>query len=196
VKKSNLKVNERSIMSSSFLELIRRRRSIRRFKPNAIEPEKVELLQEAALRAPSSRGFNPWQFIFVDDSDSLERLSRAKPHGAGFLKNAPLGVVVCADSEKSDVWVEDAAIATIFIQLAAHSLGLGSCWIQIRKRMHDENRSARAYIAGLLDIPENLSVASMVAVGYPAEEKAGHGRETLETGKIFRNHHGSKRPRG
>lgn len=182
-------------MSSSFMDLIRSRRSIRRFTSEAIEPEKIELLQEAALRAPSSRGFNPWRFIFVDDSDRLERLSRAKPHGAGFLKNAPLGIVVCADSQKSDVWVEDAAIATIFIQLAAHSLGLGSCWIQIRKRMYDENRSAQAYIAGLLDIPENLSVSSMVAVGYPAEEKAGHESETLETGKIFLNHYGSKRPR-
>ena len=50
-------------------------------------------------------------------------------------KNAPLGVVVCADSSKCDVWVEDASIATIFLHLAATSMGLGSCWLQIRKRM-------------------------------------------------------------
>lgn len=181
-------------MQPSFLELIRRRRSIRRFQPKALESEAIESLKEAALRAPSSRGSNPWEFIFADDSGLLEQLSRAKPHGAGFLKNAPLGIVVCADAQKSDVWVEDAAIATIFIQLAAHNLGLGSCWIQIRKRMHDADQSAQQYIANLLGIPENLSVESMIAVGYPAEEKPAHERQHLQAEKISLNRYGNPFP--
>lgn len=181
-------------MQSAFLEMIRRRRSIRRFQSAPVEPEKIEMLKEAALRAPSSRGFNPWKFVFVTESDRLETLSRAKPHGAGFLKNAPLGVVICADSQKSDVWVEDASIATIFIQLAALSIGLGSCWIQIRRRMHDGKRSAQHYIAEQLNIPEDLAVESMVAVGYPAEEKAGHEPDTLQDDKIFLNKYGNSFP--
>jgi len=181
-------------MQSAFLELIRRRRSIRRFAPEALEPEKIELLIEAALRAPSSRGFNPWQFVFVTDPELLTSLSRAKPHGAGFLQNAPLGVVVCADPGESDVWVEDASIATIFIQLAAHSVGLGSCWIQIRERMHAEGRSAGQFIAAQLGLPKNLAVESMVAVGYPAEEKAGHDRNTLQADKIFLDRYGNRFP--
>jgi nitroreductase len=175
-----------------FIELIRQRRSIRHYTPDAIETEKIELLQEAALRAPSSRGFNPWQFIFVTDPEMLESLSRAKPHGSSFLKSAPLGIVVCADQEKSDVWVEDASITTIFIQLAAESLGLGSCWIQIRKRQHDDMQTAENYIADLLNIPADLNVESMIAIGYPAEKKNPHTRDSLQDDKIHINRFGTR----
>jgi nitroreductase len=72
-----------------FIELIRKRRSTRRFKEDQIEAEKIEMLTEAALRAPSSRGFNPWQFVFVSDRELLKKLSRAKP--APTLKNRTSG---------------------------------------------------------------------------------------------------------
>ena len=174
-----------------FMDLIAKRRSIRRYTDDEIESDKIELLKEAALRAPSSRGVNPWQFVFVTDRHLLERLSKAKPHGAGFLKDAQLGIVVCADPQKSDVWVEDASIATIFIQLAATSLGLGSCWIQIRERMHDDTESAERYIANLLDIPSNLKVGSIVAIGHPAESKQPHPKNDLQDEKIHLNRYGS-----
>jgi nitroreductase len=87
------------------------------------------------------------------------------------LKDAALAIVVCADATKSDVWVEDASIATIMIQLAAESLGLGSCWIQIRERMHDQTQTAQGYIAGFLKVPPGMMVETMVAIGYPAETK-------------------------
>ena len=80
------------------IELLRKRRSIRRFTTGVIPPEAREALVEAALRSPSSRGINPWEFILVDDPDLLGRLSIAKQHGAEFLKGAPLAIVVCADS--------------------------------------------------------------------------------------------------
>jgi nitroreductase len=173
-----------------FMDLITKRRSIRRFTANKVEEEKVELLKEAALRAPSSRGVNPWEFIFITDRDLLAKLSAAKPHGSTFLKDAPLGVVVCANPEKSDVWVEDASIATIFIELAATSLELGSCWIQIRERMHDETQTAEAYIAQLLNIPSHLKVESMIAIGYPAESKPPHTKEELQNEKVYLNQYG------
>ena len=174
------------------MDLITKRRSIRRFTADKVEAEKVELLKEAALRAPSSRGINPWEFIFITDRNLLANLSAAKPHGSTFLKDAPLGVVVCADPQKSDVWVEDASIATIFIELAAASLDLGSCWIQIRKRMHDETQSSEAYIANLLNIPSHLKVESMIAIGYPAESKPPHSREELQNEKVYLNQYGVK----
>jgi nitroreductase len=177
-----------------FIELIRKRRSTRRFKEDQIEAEKIEMLTEAALRAPSSRGFNPWQFVFVSDRELLKKLSRAKPHGSTFMTNAQLGVVVCADPEKSDVWVEDASIATIFIQLAVESLDLGSCWIQIRKRMHNDTQSAEAYIAQLLNIPSSLKVESMIAIGYPDEKKRPHTREELQDEKVYFNQYGTRKP--
>jgi nitroreductase len=164
-----------------FFELIEKRRSIRHFTSDAIE---------AALRAPSSRGSNHWEFVFVTDRALISKLSRAKPHGSAFLSNAALAIVVCADPSKSDVWVEDASIATIFIQLAAEALELGSCWIQIRKRMHSDTTTAEAYIAEALSLPKHLAVESMVAVGYPAEKKAPHKRESLQDEKVFMNRYG------
>ncbi len=177
-----------------FLDLIRQRRSIRKFTDREIEADKIDLLKEAALRSPSSMGNNPWEFVFITDRQLMRSLATAKPHGAGFLAGAKLGIVVCADPEKSTVWIEDASIATTFIQLAAESLGLGSCWIQIRERMHSDGKPAEAHIAELLDIPVNLKIESMVGIGYPAEQKAPHAREKLQDEKIFLNRYGSRLP--
>jgi nitroreductase len=86
---------------------------------------------------------------------------------------------------ESDVWVEDCSIAAIILQLAGCSLGLGSCWIQIRKRMHSTNFSSEDYIKRVLGFPENLFVESMIAFGYPDEDKEPVPKEQLEYEKIL-----------
>ncbi len=169
------------------LELLRKRRSIRTFTPEKIAPEAVEKLIEAALRSPSSRGINPWEFIVVDDPELLAGLSTAKQHGAGFLKGAPLGIVVCADSSASDVWIEDCSIAAIIIQMTALSLGLGSCWAQIRCRQHAKGGTAEAYIRDLLELPDNIVVECIVGIGHPAEIKHPVSFNTLQNNKIRKN---------
>ena len=175
-----------------FISLIEKRRSIRKFKDQPVEEEKIDSLVEAALRSPSSMSRNPWEFIVVDDRDYLVKLSQSKPHGSTFLKEAPLGIVVCGDPAKCDVWVEDCSIASIFIHLAAESLGLGSCWIQIRERMHNDEQTAGEYVSQLLHLPEHLEVESIVAVGYPDEEKPGHKKEDLPFDRVHRNAYGNK----
>lgn len=167
-----------------FISLIQKRRSIRKFLDKRVEAEKIDVLMEAALRSPSSRGFNPWEFILVTEKTLLERLSKAKSYGSAHLKNAPLGIVVCAEPDKSDVWIEDSSVATTFIQLAAESLGLGSCWLQIRERMHDDTKTAEEYISEVLNIPKKLKVLSMVAIGYPDEKKPPHSKEELQYEKM------------
>lgn len=173
-----------------FLELLSSRRSIRKFKEEPVSKEKIDLLVEAALRAPSSRSLNPWEFIVVTDKKRLAELADCKPHGASFLKEAPLGIVVLADPNRCDVWVEDSSIASIFIHLAAHSLGLGSCWIQVRKRMHADHTSAGKYVAELLEIPAGLEVESIVAVGYPESLRPGHAPESLAYNKVHQGKYG------
>lgn len=173
-----------------FLELISSRRSIRKFRDQPVEKEKVDLLVEAALRAPSSRSLNPWEFIVVSDKKLLAGLAECKPHGASFLKNAPLGIVVLADPDRCDVWIEDSSIASIFIHLAAHSLGLGSCWIQVRERMHADGTSAGRSVANLLEIPDRLEVESIVAVGYTDAALPGHGKESLLYDKVHYGKYG------
>ncbi len=175
-----------------FVELLRKRRSIRQYQARSVEQDKVDYLIEAALRSPSSRSLNPWQFVVVEDRQTLELLSRAKPHGAGFLKDAPLAIVVCADPQKCDVWVEDCSIAAILVHLAAADAGLGSCWIQIRLRQHDSGKTASAYVADLLGLDEGVEVEAIIAVGYPDEQKDGHTEDKLLFDRV-RKHPTSKK---
>ena len=172
---------------SDMIELLRKRRSIRKFTREKIHPETIELLIEALLRAPSSRGIDPWEFIVVDDPELLARLARSKEHGSQFLGNAPLGIVVCADSTKSDVWVEDCSIAAIIVQMTALSLGLGSCWVQIRKRPHDGSRTAEEYLRELLGLPEHIKVEAIIGIGHPGEKKAPIPAKDLHYDKVKRN---------
>ncbi len=169
------------------IELLRNRRSIRKFTSKKITPEAIETIIEAALRAPSSRGRNPWEFILVDDPQILDKLSTSKQHGSEFLKNAPLAIAVCADSTKSDVWVEDCSIAAIVIQLTAVSLGLGSCWAQIRDRQHGSVLTAEGYIQELLALPEHIKVECVLGIGHPDEEKLPVPAEKLQRDKIRYN---------
>jgi nitroreductase len=166
------------------IELLRNRRSIRKYEKRPIEPEKVEILKEALLRSPSSRNFEPWEFVFVDDGELLGKLARCKAHGAEFLEGAALGIVICGESEKSDVWVEDCSIASILVQMVGQSIGLGSCWIQVRNRAFDENKSSEVYIQELLDVPGHVKVESIVAFGYPAERREPVSREGLKYEKV------------
>ena len=169
------------------IELLRSRRSVRRYEKRAVGGEHIEILKEALLRCPSYRGINPWTFVFVDDPDLLLGLSKAKEHGSSFIKEAALAVVVCGDEEKSDVWVEDCSIASIVAHLTAHSLGLGSCWIQIRNRPHGRGETAEEYLRELLDLPTGLMVEAIVAIGYTAEHPSPIPKERLDYGKIVRN---------
>jgi len=173
------------------IELLRNRRSIRQYLDRAIEPETVQLLTEAILRAPSSRNIDPWEFVFVDDRDLLARLAVCKPHGASFLEHAPLGIVVCGDGDASDVWVEDCSIASILVQMAAQSLGLGSCWVQVRNRQYNDRIASEQYVQDVLGIPMPIRVESIIAVGYPAEEKPPRTRESLKSSKVHSNTFGN-----
>lgn len=169
------------------LALLRERRSIRKFQQRAVEPEKIELLTEGLLRAPTSRNLQPCQFVVVDNLQLIAELSRSKAHGTGFLQTAPLAVVIVADPARSDVWTEDSAIAAIILQLVAEDLGLKSCWGQLRLRPHNEDQSASDYVKQLLDIPAGLEVPIVIGIGYPDEEKAGHSRESLPFEKVHLN---------
>jgi len=168
-------------------DILRNRRSIRRYQTRPLQRKAIALLIEAALRSPSSRNIDPWEFIVVDDAGLLGLLSMAKPEGSEFLKDAALGVVVCADERKSDVWIEDCSIASIIIQLAAQSLGLGSCWVQIRLRRHSRSKSAEDYVRGLLGIPGYIRVESIIGIGHPGERRKPVPRERLNYKKIRHN---------
>jgi nitroreductase len=169
------------------IELLRTRRSIRKYTEQKIEPEKLEILKEAVLRSPSSKGINPWRFIFIDDLETIQKLKVCKPTGAGPLDTATLAVIFCADETVNDAWVEDCSIAAIILQLTAHSLCLSSCWIHVHYRMHSDSVSSEKYIQDLLDIPAHFRVLCAVSVGYPAKPVKGRPSEELQFEKIRTN---------
>ena len=175
------------MMDTSLLKILRKRRSIRKFTDQPVAPDHVEALVEAAVRAPTSRGFNPWEFIVVDDPQLLKSLGCAKQHGSSFIGSATLAFVIAADTTKSDAWTEDCSIAAIIIQLVAEELGLGSCWAQIRMRPHNKKVSAESYIKQLLQLPEHFAVECVIGIGHPDEEKDGHPKESLPFTQVHRN---------
>ena len=95
----------------NFSELIRLRRSTRKFTDEELTQEQVEMLLRAALMSPSSKRSNGWQIIVVDDKEMLAKLAQCKEAGAGLIAGAPLAIAVLADPLVSDVWIEDASVA-------------------------------------------------------------------------------------
>lgn len=166
------------------LEFLKTRRSIRKFQDRPVEKEKVDGIIKSVLLAPSSRSRRPWEFVVVTDKETLKDLSLCRKGSSSFLAEAPLCIVVLADKEACDVWIEDCSIAAIIAQLSAHSMGLGSCWIQVRERMKDEKVSAETYIKERLNIPDKYAVQCMIAIGYPGEEKKPYEEEMLPYNKI------------
>lgn len=156
------------------LELMRNRRSIRKFVDKPIEAEKLDSIIECALRSPSSMGRQPWKITVVQNKTLLKKLSVAKSSGGLFLEEAAVAYVVTGNPKITPIWIEDCSIVSTVIQLEAETLGLGSCWVQIRGRMHDEKVSASDYIKNLLDIDEDHEVLCAIAVGYKGEIKQGH----------------------
>ena len=166
------------------IELLRTRRSIRKYTDQKIEPEKLEILKEAILRFPSSKGINPWCFIFVDEPAIIQKLKICKPSGAGALDTAQLAVVTCADETLNDAWIEDCSIASVLLQITAQSIGLGSCWIHIRNRKYSETISSEKYVQDILNIPAHFRVLSIISVGYPAKKRDGKPFDELRFEKI------------
>ncbi len=167
-----------------FHELLRTRRSTRRYTDEEISPEDVKCIMEAALMAPSSKRSLSWEFVLVEDTAMLERLSVCKEHGAKLIAGAKLAVVVLGDPTKSDVWIEDASIAATLIQLQAEEAGLGSCWVQIRSRFDENGESAEDNVRELLNIPLPMQVLAIIALGHKGEEKTPFDLEKAAWEKV------------
>ena len=171
----------------SFSELIKQRRSMRKFTAEELTQEQVVALMKAALMAPSSKRSNPWQFVVVDDKDTLKKLSLCKEQASQFIADAALAVVVMADPLASDVWIEDASIASIYLQLQAEDMGLGSCWVQVRERVAANGLSSDEYVHDVLGIPLQFQVLSIVAIGHKGMERKPFNEEYLQWEKIHLN---------
>lgn len=148
------------------------RTSIRKFTKDAVEEDKIRLLLRAAMAAPSACNQQPWEFYVVTNPDKLKELSECSPY-AGLLEKAPLGIVACCkkDCLLPDYAQIDCSAAIENLLLEADSLGLGAVWLGIAPL---KDRMER--VQNVLGMPEHLYAFSIVACGYPAEERVQQDR--------------------
>lgn len=165
-------------------ELLLRRHSIRRYTAEPVSPEDVKTILESALLAPTSKSARPWQFVIVEDKADLERLAACKAAGTRPISSCALAVVVCADHERSDMYIEDMSIASAYMQLQATALGLGACWIQVRNRFTADGEYAEDIVRETLGIPADMVVECIVTIGHPDEERRPVDPEKLMWEKV------------
>lgn len=159
-----------------FLEVIEKRKSVRKYADRPVEREVLDAIVKVAQTAPSSRNSKSSVFMIIEDRDTIDALSLMRDYGASPLKSAQAAIVVMGDTSKTDLWVDNCAISATFIQLAVTAMDLVSCWIHVndRPRLKDEPQGARAdaYVAELLGIKDGLRPYCVVAIGYPQPENA------------------------
>lgn len=169
-----------------FDKLIAQRRSIRKFTEEQLTEDELQKLMRAALMAPSSKGTHSYEFFVVQDSDKLQALSTAKDRGGELISGAPTAIVVGAKPEVSDVWIEDASVASTMMLLQAEDMGLGACWVQIRERQDVDGNNAEENVRQIVGIPSDVSIVSIIAVGHKGMERKPQNEDKLLWEKVKR----------
>ncbi|MEI8128628.1 MAG: nitroreductase family protein [bacterium] len=163
--------------------IIFKRTSVRKYTNEKVSPEEIEMLMKAGMAAPSAKNSQPWEFVVIQDRKTLLKITEFHPYSF-MLKEAPLAIVVCADTNKEfpdlkglDYWVQDCSAATENIMLQAIEMGLGSVWLGIFPK-----ENLYKPLAKLLDVPSNIIPVSMIAVGHPDGEV--HPKNKFDPKKI------------
>jgi nitroreductase len=156
----------RDDMKEDVFEMIKSRRSIRRYKKEVPEETLIRRCMEAACYAPSAKNSQPWAFVLVKDREKILKLCKTQIYSK-FLRNAPFVVVALAEEEKSNHWLEDCACAIVLFLLEAHALGLGACWNAVYS---PESQKREDYVREVLDIPNRYRVIANVGLGFPDEK--------------------------
>lgn len=163
-----------------FYDVIQQRRSIRKFKTDAIPQEKLGRILEAGRLAPSWANKQCWRFILVEDTSMRERLNEVMNGnpGATVYEDAPITLVICADPSNSgkkdnkEYYMLDIGIVTEHIMLAICAEGLGACWV---------GRFDERPIKNLLNIPEEYRAVAVIPIGFPDEQPDPKPRKELNT---------------
>ena len=151
-------------------EAIKGRRSVRAYTNEEVSEEEVEKLIEAARWAPSAGNIQPWEFVIVTNAEIKRKLAEAALHQT-FIEEAPVVIVVCADVARSSggygsrganlYCLQDTAAAIENILLAAHALGLATCWVGA---FHEDEAGTA------INTPRNVRPVVIIPVGHPARK--------------------------
>ena len=151
------------------IDIMRGRRSVRRYTDEPLTDEQLKKILSAALLAPSGHAHYPCEFIVVRNRELLDKMSHCRKFNiAKMLSGAAAAVVVIADRDKSETIIEDSSVAMMNMELMASSMGIGNCWIQVRGREAEDGRlSARA-----VELPRKFCVSSGAVVGHSCQRAA------------------------
>ena len=166
------------------LEIMRTRRSVRRYTDEKLSADQLKKIVSGALLAPSGHSKYPCEFIVITNRELLEKMSHCRKGVAKMLEGAAAAVVVIADKDKSDTFVEDSCVAMMNMELVATSLGVGNCWIQVRNRDAEDDTPSENYLRGILNFPENFSCQAILSLGYPAKTPRARELDKLNFDKI------------
>ena len=166
------------------LEIMRSRRSVRRYTDEKISDEDLKKILSAALLAPSGHSKYPCEFIVVKNRELLEKMSHCRKGVAKMLEGAAAAIVVVADKDKSDTFVEDSCVAMMNMELLATSLGIGNCWIQVRNRDAEDDSASENFLRGILNFPKNFACQSILSLGFPAKEPKARELDKLNFDKV------------
>lgn len=170
------------------LQTILNRRSVRQYTDEPIPEEKLNAILYAGLAAASSKNRRPWEFVVVRDRAMLDALGGCRPGASNLLSKCQAAIVVCADAEAVDVWVEDCGSAMTQMHLMADAIGVGSCWLQVRLRKAADGRDTADVVREALGIPAKYGVMAMLTLGMPESHPAAHTVDKLLLEKIHREH--------
>jgi nitroreductase len=162
---------------NTILDIIKKRRSIRKYTDKSVSPEIINQLLTAAMSAPSAANQQPWHFLVVEKREQLVALSS---FNSGYLPVAKAQVVIIVCGEEAlaklpQYWMQDCSAATENILLTATGLGLGSLWAGVTPGSTHQSK-----IKELFNMPENITPFAVVSLGYPDEEKPAADRFNKE----------------
>lgn len=168
----------------SLLELVKSRRSVRRYADKKIDRAILKRILHVAQYAPSSYGKHTTEFVIVDDKEMLKKLAACKRLGTPSVAQSAATIVVVTDTTtaEGELWVEDASVSATYVLLAAEDEGLGACWNQIHLR-GGQQRSASDEIKALLDIPDRFEVLCYISLGYKITDMPAHDDSELNFDK-------------
>lgn len=149
---------------NQFTEIIKNRRSIRKFDPKPVAEEVVRDILDCARMAPNVRNFQAWLFGAVTDEGLRKKIGALAEYGA-FIKNAPLCFAVFCES-KGKYFLEDGCAATMNILLGCSGHGIASCWVAGHKKRYSNA------VRELLNVSDGYTLVSLVAAGYSKEKPA------------------------
>lgn len=147
------------------LDVMLKRRSVRKYTGDEIPNEKMNRILQAGLLAPTSRNLKPCNFLIIENKDVLNKIAESKEHGAAFLKGANKAIAVIGNSMIADTWIEDSSIALAFMHLMAAEQDVGSCWIQIRLRNNNEGESSEDLVREILGLDDYFGIVGILALG-------------------------------